>query len=61
MPVPYWYWDVAGDEPFPAPNMDDNDSYSPLFYLKRMLGWLQVKDYHRGSKIVIESKEICRH
>jgi hypothetical protein len=42
IPVAYWYWDVADDEPFPAPNLNDNDPYSPLFYLKRMLGWLQV-------------------
>jgi hypothetical protein len=42
IPVAYWYWDVADDEPFPAPNLNDNDPYSPLFYLKRLLGWLQV-------------------
>merc|ERR1712168_40314 len=40
IPVGYWYWDVIDGEPFPAPNMDDTDKYSALFYLKRALVWL---------------------
>jgi len=41
IPVGYWYWDVIEGEPFPAPNMDDSDPYSPLFYLRRALIWLE--------------------
>jgi len=40
IPVGYWYWDVIEGEPFPQPNMDDSDPYSPLFYLRRALVWL---------------------
>jgi len=40
IPVGYWYWDVIEGEPFPTPNMDDSDPYSPLFYLRRALVWL---------------------
>ena len=40
IPVGYWYWDVEEGEPFPTPNMDDNDPNSPLFYLKRALQWM---------------------
>jgi len=39
IPVGYWYWDVEEGEPFPAPNMDDADNTSPLFYLKQALMW----------------------
>ena len=39
IPVGYWYWDVEEGEPFPAPNLDDTDPASPLFYLKRGLQW----------------------
>jgi hypothetical protein len=45
--VAYWYWDVAGDEPFPVPNMNDNDPNSPLFYLKRLLVWLEAGSSYR--------------
>jgi len=41
IPVPYWFWEVSSDEPFPAPNQNENDPNSPMFYLKRMLGWLE--------------------
>ncbi len=47
IPVAYWYWDVAGDEPFPVPNMNDNDPNSPLFYLKRLLVWLEAGSSYR--------------
>eukprot|EP00091_Calanus_sinicus_P018545 TRINITY_DN4273_c0_g1_i3.p1 TRINITY_DN4273_c0_g1~~TRINITY_DN4273_c0_g1_i3.p1 ORF type:complete len:455 (-),score=140.35 TRINITY_DN4273_c0_g1_i3:20-1384(-) len=40
VPVGYWYWDVDEGEPFPAPNMDETDEFSPLFYLKRALVWM---------------------
>merc|ERR1712227_498056 len=40
IPVGYWYWDVEEGEPFPAPNMDDTSTESPLFYLKRALTWV---------------------
>jgi len=52
--VHYRYWDVVEGEPFPAPNSDDSDPYSPLFYLKRALGWLDelgmkgLIDLHAG-------------
>ena len=54
IPVGYWYWDVEEGEPFPAPNLDDTDPASPLFYLKRGLQWcdelgLQV----RGSTKIL--------
>jgi len=54
MPIAYWYWDVEDGEPFPAPNMDDTDMQSPLFYIKRAIQWmdkigLQVSlDLHTG-------------
>ena len=41
-------------EPFPIPNMDDNDAESPLFYLKRALMWMDelglqaLIDLHAG-------------
>jgi len=44
IPVGYWYWDVVEGEPFPTPNMDDTDEYSPLFYLKRAMVWLDELD-----------------
>ena len=28
------------EEPFPDPILDDSDQYSGLFYLKRMLVWM---------------------
>jgi len=54
IPVGYWYWDVEEGEPFPAPNMDDTSSESPLFYLKRALTWMDelglkgLIDLHAG-------------
>ena len=39
LPVAYWYWDVEAGEPFPAPNMDENYEYSPLYYIKQALSW----------------------
>ena len=39
LPVAYWYWDVEAGEPFPAPNMDENDEYSPLYYIKQAFSW----------------------
>ena len=54
IPVGYWYWDVEDGEPFPAPNMDDTSSESPLFYLKRALTWMDelglqaLIDLHAG-------------
>ena len=53
-PVTVRYWDVTEGEPFPAPNSDETDPYSPLFYLKRALGWLDelgmkgLIDLHAG-------------
>ncbi|XP_023326029.1 probable glucan 1,3-beta-glucosidase A isoform X1 [Eurytemora carolleeae] len=41
IPIAYWYWDVIEGEPFPQPNMDDMDPESPLFYLRRALGWME--------------------
>ena len=54
IPVGYWYWDVEEGEPFPAPNTDDADATSPLFYLKRSLMWMNelglkaLIDLHAG-------------
>ena len=54
IPVAYWYWDVEDGEPFPAPNMNDTDPESPLFYLKRSLRWMDeyglkaLIDLHSG-------------
>ena len=54
IPVGYWYWDVEEGEPFPAPNTDDADPSSPLFYLKRALMWMDelglkaLIDLHSG-------------
>ena len=54
IPVGYWYWDVEEGEPFPAPNTDDADATSPLFYLKRSLMWMDelglkaLIDLHAG-------------
>ena len=54
IPVGYWYWDVEDGEPFPAPNMNDTSSESPLFYLKRALTWMDelglqaLIDLHAG-------------
>jgi aryl-phospho-beta-D-glucosidase BglC (GH1 family) len=48
------YWDVIEGEPFPPPNPDETDPDSPLFYLKRALGWLDelgmkgLIDLHAG-------------
>ena len=39
LPVAYWYWDVETGEPFPEPNMDANDEYSPLYYIKQAFTW----------------------
>ena len=53
-PVTVRYWDVVEGEPFPAPNSDESDPYSPLFYLKRALVWLDelgmkgLIDLHAG-------------
>jgi len=41
MPIAYWYWNVIEGEPFPQPNMDDNDPQSALFYIKRALTWME--------------------
>ena len=54
IPVGYWYWDVQPGEPFPAPNLDWESELSPLFYLRRALGWLEelglkaLLDLHAG-------------
>ena len=40
IPVGYWTWQVEPEEPFPAPILDDSDSSGALFYLKRLLVWL---------------------
>ena len=34
VPVAYWYWDVMEGEAYPAPNVDENYEYSPLYYIK---------------------------
>ena len=39
LPVAYHYWDVEAGEPFPASNMDENDEYSPLYYIKQAFSW----------------------
>ncbi len=44
IPVPYWFWQVDSDEPYPEPNLNENDENSPLFYLKRMMEWLDEFD-----------------
>ena len=54
IPVGYWYWDVEDGEPFPAPNLNDTDVSSPLFYLKRAIKWMDelglqaLIDLHAG-------------
>ena len=40
IPVGYWTWQVEPEEPFPTPILDDSDSSGALFYLKRLLVWL---------------------
>jgi len=40
IPVGYWLWHVNPDEPFPQPISDSTDPQSGLFYLKRMLVWM---------------------
>ena len=37
------YWNVSDalkGKPFPPPNLNASDPFSPLFYLKRALGWV---------------------
>ena len=40
IPVGYWTWQVDPGEPFPDPILDDTDTLGALFYLKRLLVWL---------------------
>ena len=40
IPVGYWFWQVDYEEPFPEPILDSTDVQSGLFYLKRMLVWM---------------------
>jgi len=40
IPVGYWTWQVAPGEPFPKPILDDTDTLGALYYLKRLLVWL---------------------
>ena len=39
IPYGYWMFDVAADDPFPAPSQNDEDGMR--FYLKRMLTWAE--------------------
>ena len=36
----YWTWQVEPGEPFPKPILDDTDTSGALYYLKRLLVWL---------------------
>merc|ERR1711892_619099 len=40
IPVGYWFWQFDFEEPFPEPILDSTDVLSGLFYLKRMLVWM---------------------
>jgi len=48
IPVGYWIWDVAEDEPFPAPPANDDEGQR--FYLKRLLKWAE----NAGLKVLID-------
>ena len=39
IPYGYWIFDVAADDPFPAPTQNDEEGMR--FYLKRMLTWAE--------------------
>ena len=39
IPYGYWMFDVAADDPFPAPTQNDEEGMR--FYLKRMLTWAE--------------------
>ena len=39
IPYGYWMFDVAADDPFPAPTQNDKEGMR--FYLKRMLTWAE--------------------
>ena len=54
LPVAYWYWDVEEGEPFPAPNMDENDEYSPLYYIKQAFSWAA----QTGMKVKLSSSKL---
>jgi len=53
IPYGYWMFDVAADDPFPAPSQNDKEGMR--FYLKRMLTWAEsvgikvLLDLHGGQ------------
>ncbi len=43
IPVAYWYWQVEEGEPFPTPNLDDQDE-------TRWVQCLDIVPYHGGGR-----------
>ena len=59
LPVAYWYWDVEEGEPFPQPNIDDSDEYSPLYYIKQAFTWASQTGLKVNSKSLFNNPAVC--